>query len=224
MPLPFLPPTFNYPSLASLPIHKQALLSPLLAASTSHMLAAAAAVRNNNKSTETEPPLQKPLVNHPQFSLDFLAEHKALLERFREAAACSATASPHLASEKGSPVLAQDEDGAEGSLKPNQNSKVSPIDLRKRSFSGEDQGSEAKKSRRERRGSNCTNTSTSSSSVSMGSDIIPNLSDTDPEDEGQRNNNTDAHDDDDQAPEDKKVGHRRSKRSQEESPLDLTRV
>ncbi len=54
----FLPPTFNLPALAALPIHKQALLSPLLA--SGHMLAAslaaaaAAAAAANAAKTEHE--------------------------------------------------------------------------------------------------------------------------------------------------------------------------
>ena len=79
--MPFLPPTFNIPGLSTLPLQKQALLSPLLA--SQHFLAAARKAYLPQMATET-----------PQISQvsDALAEHKALLERFRVSAAAMAAA------------------------------------------------------------------------------------------------------------------------------------
>ena len=79
--LPFLPPTFNIPGLSALPLHKQALLSPLLA--SSHFLAAARKAYPF-LPTSSSPPNQE--------TSDVLAEHKALLERFRASAAAMAAA------------------------------------------------------------------------------------------------------------------------------------
>ena len=83
--LPFLPPTFNIPGLSALPLHKQALLSPLLA--SSHFLAAARKAYPFLPTSSSPPttPVQ-------EVTSDVLAEHKALLERFRASAAAMAAA------------------------------------------------------------------------------------------------------------------------------------
>jgi hypothetical protein len=152
-----MPPTFNHPGLAALPIHKQILLSPLLA--SSHFLAAARKAYGFPTPTTSIAQEQPP---------DVLAEHKALLERFRASAQAMAAAaavaannnkedhekppaspptmrSPTLLIRNGSPVH----------FKPKEGSGPTPMDLSKRSSEEED------------------------SISSVGSEIIPNLSDTD---------------------------------------------
>ena len=138
--LPFIPPTFNLPGLSALPLHKQALLSPLLA--SSHFLAAA---RLAATPASTTPERQQ--------STDVLAEHKALLERFRASAAALAAAT---AMNNNKEDLTEKEDSP---VQPN-----NPVDLSKRSDSD--------------------------SVSSVGSEIIPHLSDTDEEEETTKPNET----------------------------------
>jgi hypothetical protein len=84
-----LPPTFNLPALAQLPLHKQMLLSPLLASShvmqAAAMAAMAAATRNAATAVTTASPHSMLLQQHQEQlqHLSLLAEHRALLERFR---------------------------------------------------------------------------------------------------------------------------------------------
>ena len=79
-PLGFLPPTFNIPALSALPLHKQMLLSPLLA--SSHLWASARTVYPFLAPSTTPPPTTTSAVG-PIDVEKTLAEHKALLERFR---------------------------------------------------------------------------------------------------------------------------------------------
>nr|AID52860.1 knirps [Tigriopus japonicus] len=177
--LPLLPPTFNFPTFANLPLHKQALLSPLLA--SSQMLAAAAAARKAYPLLAT-PPAE---VNASRAPEDILAEHRALLERFRSVSAEMVAASERRDNVKTSPknpLLAQN-----------------IMDLSKRSSDEESNGS--------------------SSPPSVGSEIIPHLSDTDEENEdsevgarskAESNNNEKA--------------ERKAVKKGDETPLDLTCV
>lgn len=156
-PLPFLPPTFNIPGLSALPLHKQALLSPLLA--SSHLLAAARKAYPFLPSTTSS---SGSVVVQNADPVDVLAEHKALLERFRASAAAMAAAAALNNNKESS------DDDKNGPSSPiSRNGGVSPplmgstkeggaMDLSKRS-SSEDSVS------------------------SVGSEIIPNLSDTDDE-------------------------------------------
>ena len=77
-PLGFLPPTFNIPALSALPLHKQMLLSPLLA--SSHLWASA-----RKAFPFPQPPTSMPTTSTTTTTEveKALAEHKALLERFR---------------------------------------------------------------------------------------------------------------------------------------------
>ena len=78
-PLAFLPPTFNIPALSALPLHKQMLLSPLLA--SSHLWASARKAYPFFP-TSTTSPSTTPTTTMTDTE-NVLAEHKALLERFR---------------------------------------------------------------------------------------------------------------------------------------------
>ena len=149
--LPFLPPTFNLPGLSALPIHKQALLSPLLA--SSHFLAAARKAYPFLPTSNSGSPASDPS--------DVLAEHKALLERFRASAAAMAAAAALNNNTE------SNDKQSEGTATPPPNNgdhrearlvkkDGAPMDLSKRS-SSEDSVS------------------------SVGSEIIPHLSDTDEE-------------------------------------------
>ena len=141
--LPFIPPTFNLPGLSALPLHKQALLSPLLA--SSHFLAAA------RKAYPFLPGnTEQPQTGTAQ--TDVLAEHKALLERFRASAAAIAAATAMNNN--------KEDNEKEETVVPTNN----PVDLSKRS-SSEDSVS------------------------SVGSEIIPHLSDTDEDIEESPNSN-----------------------------------
>ena len=142
--LPFIPPTFNLPGLSALPLHKQALLSPLLA--SSHFLAAARKAYPflpTTASQNTESPQQTGGNN-----TDVLAEHKALLERFRASAAAIAAAT----------AMNNNKEDHEKDVERVERPSNNPVDLSKRS-SSEDSVS------------------------SVGSEIIPHLSDTDEEDQ-----------------------------------------
>ena len=145
--LPFLPPTFNLPALASLPIHKQMLLSPLLA--SSQMLAAAAASRKAYPF-----PFASPNASEENDKItDILSEHKALLERFRSL-------------QQQQQLLEESKTQEKLSESPKETSNL----LHK---STELKSGVETNDRCSSRSSRC----------SMGSEIIPNLSDTDPEDE-----------------------------------------
>ena len=196
--LPFLPPTFNIPGLSALPLHKQALLSPLLA--SSHFLAAARKaypfLPTSNSSPNQDP-------------TDVLAEHKALLERFRASAAAMAAAAAlnnnTENNDKQSPVNLVDESttpppGGNSpprveNFPPRRKDGVTgaPMDLSKRS-SSEDSVS------------------------SVGSEIIPHLSDTDEEvDTLDMEGHSNIHEKDEQNPSSKR-------KTESEMPLDLTCV
>ena len=169
--LPFLPPTFNIPGLSALPLHKQALLSPLLA--SSHFLAAA------RKAYPFLPTSSSPPSN--QETSDVLAEHKALLERFRASAAAMAAAAAlnnntENSNDKQPDVTTIEEVEGSNTPPPSSNSSLvvgrgkdgaHPMDLSKRS-SSEDSVS------------------------SVGSEIIPHLSDTDEEVEDTLDHEKDA--------------------------------
>jgi hypothetical protein len=70
-PLAFLPPTFNIPALSALPLHKQMLLSPLLA--SGHLWATARKAY----------PFLSPSPAATSDVSAAVSEHQALLERFR---------------------------------------------------------------------------------------------------------------------------------------------
>jgi hypothetical protein len=78
-PLAFLPPTFNIPALSALPLHKQMLLSPLLA--SSHLWASARKAYPFLPTSTTSPTTTT--TTSMTDGDNVLAEHKALLERFR---------------------------------------------------------------------------------------------------------------------------------------------
>ena len=84
-PLAFLPPTFNIPALSALPLHKQMLLSPLLA--SSHLWATA------RKAGYPFLPAASPPTT-TDGGENVLAEHKALLERFRSSFSAHQMSSP----------------------------------------------------------------------------------------------------------------------------------
>ena len=75
-PLAFLPPTFNIPALSALPLHKQMLLSPLLA--SSHLWASARKAYPFLPQATSH--ATSDATSHAE---NVLAEHKALMERFR---------------------------------------------------------------------------------------------------------------------------------------------
>ena len=158
--LPFLPPTFNIPGLSGLPLHKQALLSPLLA--SSHFLAAARKAYPFGLSAAPPQPASTPPPAETS-TTDVLAEHKALLERFRASAAAMAAAA----------ALNNNKEDDEKSASPPMASEVMtssarpPVKLSTHTAmdltSKRQSGSEA------------------DSVSSVGSEIIPHLSDTDEE-------------------------------------------
>ncbi len=184
-PLPFLPPTFNLPGLSALPLHKQALLSPLLA--SSHILAAAAARKAayspfngtpvTSSSADAQPPVSTASESPVAASADILAEHKALLERFRASAAAAAA----MAAAAGQHAAAEQLNG----LAASNNNEV----IEKAKKEDEDVGKPLKEGKRKENGSAMDLTKRPSSSAedsisSVGSEeIIPNLSDTDEEDQ-----------------------------------------
>lgn len=195
---PFLPPTFNFPAFSSLPLHKQAMLSPLLASGQMIAAAAAAAARNklltppNGAHSPPSPPAPPPprertppATSAPGMA-DILAEHKAFIERFKrlqeQAAAAAAAAVSAAAHNAKAEVEAEEEEkSSQVPHNNNNNGGGKPMDLTKRSSSDEDEEDVS----------------------SMGSEILPHLSDTDEETT------------------DEMINAR--KKSVKESPLDLTR-
>jgi hypothetical protein len=194
--LPFLPPTFNIPGISSLPLQKQALLSPLLA--SSHFLAAARKaypfLTPNTSPNET-----------PASVTDVLAEHKALIERFRASAAAMAAAAAFNNNKD------EDEDESKsqtsGGVSPPLHSSAenNPIVTTKEHQNGN--GASAMDLTKRSSGSEADSVS------SVGSEeIIPHLSDTDEETES--TNQT----------QDNSNSHNGKTKSGSEMPLDLTCV
>ncbi len=198
--LSLLPPTFNIPALANLPLHKQAMLSPLLAASSQMLAAAAAAAAaaaNRNASGEKPnppqpspppvslpaptPPIFNPFLAHPQQLLlpptttgaaDLLSEQKSILERFRSSmAAVAASQAAGLSNSEAS-------DSQSGLRRRRSSSTGSPIDLSP-SVSPTSRPPKADPVDLTKRADD----DDEEDENSMGSEIIPKLSDTEEEEE-----------------------------------------
>ena len=223
---PFLPPTLNLPALATLPFHKQALLSPLLA--SSQMLAAAAVSRNTQPPPYINPSFQAAISTghsgpretenekEQDPSVATLVEQKLLLERFRnyllhchslqdkKPDTSSLIPFPRPLASFFGQATDKDPDISEVGLKlPSHNPGLAQ-DPSTLPIGEEKQGSE--------------NSSTSSS---VCSEVIPRLSDTEDEVDND-NDEPDAIkvvDDDEKNEKDRKV-----KNNNEEKPLDLTRI
>ena len=188
--LPFLPPTFNIPGLSGLPLHKQALLSPLLA--SSHFLAAARKAYPFGMPGSNPAPASTPPASEAS-STDVLAEHKALLERFRASAAAMAAAAA---------LNNNKEDAEEKSASPPLTSEV--MTSRSPLAGGHHVVNAMDLTSKRQSGSEVDSVS------SVGSEIIPHLSDTDEEEVADIEATN---------------GHEKQPRKEAESmPLDLTCV
>ena len=167
----FLPPTFNIPGLSGLPLHKQALLSPLLA--SSHFLAAARKAYPFGLPGSHQPASPTPPTSEAS-TTDVLAEHKALIERFRASAAAMAAAAA---------MNNNKEDADEKSASPPLTSEVMMVTQRPQQSGHQTIGKAMDLTSKRQSGSEVDGCDQDSVS-SVGSEIIPHLSDTDEEEAG----------------------------------------
>merc|ERR1712008_150141 len=156
---------FNIPGLSGLPLHKQALLSPLLASARK---AYPFGLPGSHQQASPTPPTSE------ASTTDVLAEHKALIERFRASAAAMAAAAA---------MNNNKEDADELTASPPLTSEVMMITPRSQQASHQAIGKAMDLTSKRQSGSDVDGCDQDSVS-SVGSEIIPHLSDTDEEEAG----------------------------------------